>query len=257
MQSNAPIGICDSGVGGISVLVTAQHILPKENYIYYADTAYAPYGTQNVEAVIHHTRRVADTLIQQGIKALIVACNTATSAAIHLLRSELNIPVIGMEPALKPAVAQFPNQKIIVLATPLTLKNTKFKNLLMSFEAMANIIPIPAPKLVEIVETAQIADLNTRHYLERILAHHHDAAAVVLGCTHFIFVRSLLEEILPHSTLIDGNLGTVYQLERVLMAQSLINSHGGAVQFQSSSTDEAIRLLQELYHYGLANLKLL
>lgn len=253
---NSPIGIFDSGVGGISVLCAAKKILPKEDYIYYADSAYAPYGTQTVDAVVSHSLRVTKLLLEYKIKALVVACNTATSAAINKLRYTLPIPVIGMEPALKPAVVNHNSRKIIVMATPMTIKNNKFQRLLAKYADTASIISLPAPRLVELVESGDYNSTETKHYLIDLLAtYKEDISAIVLGCTHYLFIRNLIAEILgPQVALIDGNSGTIRQLERILTTYSLLNDNGGQVTMLSSGNEKALALCNQLYHYGLNNL---
>ena len=129
-DKDAPVGIFDSGVGGISVLREAVRALPHERYIYYGDTAYAPYGTKSADEVLTRVLAISDFLLARRIKALVIACNTATGVAAQALRERLQIPVIGMEPALKPASEMRLGGSILVMATPVTLSQPKFLRLM-------------------------------------------------------------------------------------------------------------------------------
>ena len=149
-QASNPIGVFDSGVGGISVLQAFVRLLPREHFIYYGDTANAPYGTKETEEVIDCVRKVTDRLLERNIKALAIACNTATGAAAYTLRKELTIPVIGMEPALKPAAEIRKKGEILVLATPLTLHQKKFNLLMGKYGEGA--VRVPCTGLMELVE---------------------------------------------------------------------------------------------------------
>lgn len=150
-----PIGVFDSGVGGISVLKEFVKQLPGENFLYYGDSAHAPYGTKNTEEIQTLSKHICEYLYGRGVKAIAVACNTATSAAIGVLRQiYTDIPIIGIEPALKPAVLMKKNPNIIMMATPLTVKGDKLHHLLARFEAEANVYPLPCPGLMEFAERA-------------------------------------------------------------------------------------------------------
>ncbi len=251
-----PVGIFDSGVGGISVLCTAVKNLPNENYIYYADSAHAPYGTQPITAVKEHSFRVARLLLEKNIKALVIACNTATSAAVSDLRKSLAIPVIGMEPALKPAIENYGNGKIIVMATPMTLENSKFAKLMKKYGSARDIVPLPAPKLVELIERGAYRSAGTAAYLQQLLAPHlPDISSIVLGCTHFLYVTEMLQKIVGDNvTLIDGNNGTIRQLKRILRKRNLLNKSGGSVEILTSGDQAALELCNKLYQFGLENL---
>ena len=152
---NRPIGVLDSGLGGISVLRELVKLMPGENFIYYGDSANAPYGTRIPEEVIDLTKKDVEFLLERGAKAIVVACNTATSVAIKELRAayEEVLPVIGIEPALKPAVKAKEHSKVVVMATPMTLSQTKFNSMMHIYEDDANIIKMPCPGLVEYIES--------------------------------------------------------------------------------------------------------
>ncbi len=205
----------DSGVGGISVLALAKRKMPDENFYFFADAANAPYGDKQPAEIIDILHELLKKQTRYPVKAILLACNTATSAAAAALRSELSIPVIGMEPALKPAVLNTDGQ-VIVLATKLTIREEKFRNLLSQYGKGRNIVPLACPGLMEIVETDPGGG-EAEKYLRDILDPYKDtAAAVVLGCTHYVFLRPLIGRIFPELRIYDGNEGVVRHLDTVL-----------------------------------------
>jgi glutamate racemase len=228
INSSKSIGFFDSGVGGISVLKEARNLLPYENFIYFGDSKNAPYGIKSVEEVKKLTFAAVDFLISKGVKAIVIACNTATSAAIEDLRNNyIDIPIIGIEPALKPAVESKNPGKIIIMATPMTLSETKFSNLMNSFKHKAEIIPLPCAGLVELIENGNIEGKEVNLYLTQKLNPYLSSAisSVVLGCTHYPFIKAELSKILGKSTeIIDGSLGTAKQLKRQLQNMNSLNS---------------------------------
>jgi len=223
-RSSLPIGIFDSGVGGLSVLRTALRLLPKERFLFYGDTANAPYGTKTEEEVYGFARAVVDRLIAQGIKALVIACNTATAAAAARLRAEFpDFIIIGMEPALKLAHDQCPQGRILVLATPVSLASEKYRRLYESYGEHA--VSLPCPGLMEFVERGDTGSEALKAYLRKKIAPYMDQplSAVVLGCTHYVFLKKTVQGLLPPGTLVlDGNEGTVRQLQRRLDAAGLL-----------------------------------
>lgn len=253
-----PIGFFDSGVGGLSVLREAVKLLPGEDFIYFGDSKNAPYGIKDVDEVKALTFNAVDFLIKKNIKALVVACNTATSAAIIDLREKYSkiMPVIGIEPALKPAVEYKRKGKVIIMATPMTLAETKFSRLMSNYKSEAQIEPLPCPGLVELIETGIIEGNELNTYLrEKIEPFKHDGiAAVVLGCTHYPFIKKVLSQILTKEVpIIDGSKGTVKQLKRQLNQYNIINKRrkGGSIEINNSlNNDEIIKL-----SYKLLNLK--
>lgn len=254
---NAPIGIFDSGVGGISVLCTAAKLMPNEDFIYYADNAFAPYGTQTVQAVKDHSFRVANWLLNKGVKAIVVACNTATSAAIKDLRDSFTIPIIGMEPALKPAIEKHGSKKIIVLATPMTLANKKFNLLMNRYGKNKDIVSLPAPKLVEMIESGNFNNTVMQNYLKHKFNDYLNlTSAIVLGCTHFLYIANMLQKLVGKNVvLVDGNIGTIRQLANTLARSNLLNKHGGNIKIWSSGDDLTLKLCNKLYEYGKNNLR--
>ena len=245
-QKRDPVGVFDSGIGGISTLREMIRELPDERFIYFGDTANAPYGTKSTEDVIACVRGVVDHLLRLNIKALVIACNTATGAAAATLRSELSIPVIGMEPALKPASKIRKNGSVLVLATPLTLHQEKFENLMKQYGQGA--VKVPCPGLMELVESDDQAGI--RRYLEELFNRYppEKVDAVVLGCTHYVFLKDMIREMLPERIAItDGNAGTARQLKRVLEREGLLNDESpGSVRLETSGAERDIALMRKM-----------
>ncbi len=229
-QIDAPIGVFDSGFGGISTLAELLRLLPAEKFIYYADSAHAPYGQRSRDEVRELTMAAAEKLNEQGIKALLVACNTATSAAINELRDVLSIPVIGMEPALKPAAeCTSDDQRIAVLATPMTLQENKFRKLLARYGQNHDIEIVPCEKLAAMVEAGHINDTVVFDYITELFAAHNinkkNTSVIVLGCTHYLFVKKTIRQIIgPSPAILDGNYGAARQLQHILETNDLLNT---------------------------------
>lgn len=221
------IGVFDSGVGGISVLKELLRCLPNERFIYYADSANAPYGIKSLSEVKRLSLEIANFLIlDRGVKALVVACNTATSAAINILRQEFSIPVIGMEPALKPAVSLAQEGQVLVMATPMTIREDKFQRLLSRYGDRHKVISLPCPGLVELIEQGEVSGEKLRALLATLFSPLDltKIEVVVLGCTHYVFVKSEIASFFPENVaVIDGNLGTAKQVRRVLEEQGLLS----------------------------------
>lgn len=213
------IGFFDSGIGGITVLYEALNLLPNVDYLYYADTQHVPYGIKEKNLVKKYIHEAADFIIRQGVDALVIACNTATSIAINDLRKEYAIPIIGMEPAVKPAVEICGDRRVIVLATPLTLKEDKFEDLVSKVDSDHIVDSLPLPELVTFAEKFQFNDREIVIYLEDKLSKYNldHYGTLVLGCTHFVYYKKLLKSIIPgHIDIIDGNLGTIRHLMNLL-----------------------------------------
>ena len=230
---NSPIGVFDSGVGGIGTLAALQRELPRERFLFYGDTANAPYGTKSRDEVMACINRIMEHLLDHDVKAVVIACNTATAVAAAELRARYDLPIIGIEPALKPASEVRKEGSILVLATPMTLKLEKFRALYERYGEGA--IPLPCPGLMELVECE--ADDEARRYLLELFSPYDltKVDAVVLGCTHYVFLRPILKEILPETvSVLDGNEGTARQLRRVLASKDLLSDGPGSVTLETS-----------------------
>ena len=246
-EMQRPIGVFDSGVGGISVLRELVALMPNENFIFYGDSKNAPYGTKTLEEVRKLTLADAEYLRSRNVKALVVACNTATSAAIHILREryQKEIPVIGIEPALKPAVSVKENSRVLVMATPMTLREKKFHNLMQKFQDQAEIISLPCPGLVEFVERGELSGEALEHFLKNLFAPYQERKvdAVVLGCTHYPLVRKTIQKVLGSGVAVfDGGAGTARETLHKLKEYSLVSDAvtPGTVQFYNSTEDQAM-----------------
>ncbi len=196
-RTSAPVGVFDSGVGGLSVLRHLRALLPAENFLYVADSGYAPYGERSPEFIRERSFYIANFLIEQGIKALVVACNTATAAAVQALREHLSIPVVAMEPGIKPAVEITKSKVVGVLATTGTLESARFFSLVNRYAGDVEIVTQPCAGLVERIEANDLNSADTldllRSYLDPLLAR--GADAIVLGCTHYPFLRMQIENV--------------------------------------------------------------
>lgn len=258
-MSNRPVGMLDSGLGGISVLAQALRDLPGEDYVYFGDTAHIPYGDKEPQEVLRLTRLGVDRLLAHGCKAIVIACNTATSVAAQQLRSELSLPVIGIEPALKPASLLPGDGQILVLATQVTLRLPKFQALMSLYGDHAT--PVPCSGLMECVEDGQLEGERVQTLLASLLTPYlnQPIKAVVLGCTHYPFLRKAIASFLPPGTpLVDGNAGTVRQLGRRLKEENLLapgDKPGGSVTFLSSSEEEAtLRRMRQMLETAMERL---
>ena len=242
MDRNSPVGVFDSGVGGVSVLRDMRGMMPNERFIYYGDSLNAPYGTKSEQTIRTLATHVADVLLDCGVKALVIACNTATSAAAESLRQRLTIPVVGMEPALKPASFLWRGGKILVMATPATLRQNKYRILSEKYGQHASVLPCQG--LMEYVERGELRGAALEACLRDLLGDYltEKPDAVVLGCTHYVFLRKAIAALLPGVPLIDGNEGTSRRLLSLLReADMLADSGEGGVTFMTSG-DESVFL---------------
>lgn len=253
MEKNQPIGVFDSGVGGVSVLRELVALLPNENYIYFGDSVNAPYGTKPDSEIMELSDEVMENLIKQGCKAIVIGCNTITGVAAKSLRKKYpKLIIVATEPAVKPAVTAKPNGKILVMATTATLRSKKFLSLVDRCGGDADIISCPCPGLMEFVERGETHSENLRKYLSDRFTEVGglDADCVVLGCTHYPFVRGMIQEVLGENVKIfDGAPGIARQLKRKLQAYDLINDSGkkGKIHWENSMDNpELLRLSEKL-----------
>lgn len=226
MPSNAPVGVFDSGIGGLSVLREIRQLLPAESLLYVADSGHVPYGEKSAEYIRTRCQLISEHLLEQGAKALVLACNTATAAAAAELRALYpHVPIVGMEPAVKPAAAASHSGVVGVLATTGTLRSARFAALLDRFANDVRVITQPCPGLVECIEAGELQAPATRalllRYVEPLLAEGCDT--LILGCTHYPFLRPLLATLVPSSVrLIDTGAAVARQLQRLLERHGLL-----------------------------------
>jgi glutamate racemase len=250
------IAVFDSGIGGITVLSEAVNRLPYENFIYFADTLHVPYGTKPKEEVRGYIIAAMNTIMQEPVKAIVIACNTATSIAISDLRAHTDIPIIGMEPAVKPAVEmnRISGRRVLVLATPLTLKESKYHELVKRVDDMSIVDSLPLPELVPYCESLQFDERIMTDYFRTKLALYDWAeyGTIVLGCTHYPFYKTILARLLPsHIQIVDGSAGTVKRLNEILLKHSMLNDQGSTdITFKCSNDDTAyIAKMKQAYTF--------
>ena len=251
---DAPIGVFDSGVGGLSVLKHIRELMPHENLIYLADSKHAPYGNQTAEFIQARSFKLADFLINQGAKALVVACNTATASAVAGLRERYpDLLIIGMEPAVKPAVAATKTGVVGVLATSGTLKSAQFAALLEHYGQGTEVVTQACLGLVECVEKGELNNASTlallKSYVEPLLEAKADT--IVLGCTHYPFVRAMIESLVgPDVVLIDTGAAVAKHLRNRLQEKALLNQStnlGEASFWSNSEADDAQKVIRALW----------
>jgi glutamate racemase len=252
---SAPIGMFDSGVGGLSVMKEVRALLPLEDIIYYADTAHCPYGQKTAREVQERCFYISDFLLDKGAKMLIIACNTASIAALDAMRQKYTVPIVGMEPAVKPATRLSKSGKVGVMATGVTIAGERFSSLIDRFGAGVEVFNQPCPGLVEHVEAGRVegpeVEALLHKYLKPMLEFGVDV--IVLGCTHYPFLRKAVERIAgPDVTVIDTGAAVARQAAKVLEEHGLVHSQPGVagknVYFTSgepTTVEPIIRLLME------------
>lgn len=252
-KAEQPIAVFDSGVGGISVLRELVRLMPNENYIFYGDSRNAPYGGKSLEEVRRLTEEHVTHLLNAGAKAVVVACNTATSADVSILRKKYpNIPIVGIEPALKPAVLSSENPNVLVMATPMTIREKKFLRLMERYQDKAQIYPLACPGIVEFVERGEFEGEALEKLLCGLFAAYDRLPidAVVLGCTHYPFIQAAIAKVLGENTaFFDGGAGVARETRRRLKERGLLSGQKekGRVTFENSAmTTEKLELCQKL-----------
>ncbi|MBQ4089875.1 MAG: glutamate racemase [Clostridia bacterium] len=237
MADNRPIGVMDSGMGGLSVVRSLMKQLPGERFIFWGDNKHAPYGTHTQQEILELTWDIVNRILEQDVKAIVIACNTATSAAAADLREKLDMPVLGLEPALKPAVEYAGDGKVVVLATEATLRLEKYQRLLARFGR--NTISLPCPELVEFVEAGDTGSEKVVEYISKKLEPYKNGLqALVLGCTHFVWLREAAQQAAPGVQIFDGNEGlSRYMKVRLERENLLAEGQAGGVELYTTSDD--------------------
>jgi glutamate racemase len=253
LQNNNLIGVFDSGVGGISVLKHIHALLPNEDLIYFADSKYAPYGNKTQTEITARCFAISDFLLQKRLKSLVVACNTATAAAIDAMRTKYDLPIIGMEPAVKPAAEASKNGVIGVLATVGTLKSAQFAALLESYGRNVKVVTQACVGLVECIERGELNAPETkaliRQYTAPLLAE--GADTIVLGCTHYPFVKHVIQDVVGDKiTLIDTGAAVAKQLRSQLIEKNLLSlkqQKANVALFTNSEAENARQVIETLW----------
>lgn len=256
-QTDRAIGVMDSGLGGLNVLAEIHRQAQHQNLIYYADTAHCPYGNKSVDFIRKRVHDITTELIEQGVSVMVLACNTASAAALDWLRTQVDIPVVGMEPAIKPAAAATKNGRVGVLATGVTLQADRFASLLERFASGIEVISEPAQEFVDLVEAGRLSGPDVERIVRDKLRPLIEARVdtLVLGCTHYPFLTPLFERLLPPNvTIIDPGPQVAAQALRVHPTQGSLGDETGQGQVtilssESShyATEAARRLCPELF----------
>ena len=254
MSNNRPVGIFDSGVGGLSVALEIRRELPHEDLLYVADSGYAPYGDRPPEYIEQRALAIVDFFVARNAKAVVVACNTATAVAVDALRARWTMPIVAIEPAVKPAAAATRSGVVGVLATTQTISSTRFERLAETFGAGVQILAQPCPGLVECVESGALTADETRTLVESYVRPllEKGADTLVLGCTHYPFVRPLIESVAgPGAKIIDPAAAVARELRRRLADRRLLsdNAKAGSVRFWT--TGEPAQMQRVLRGLGI------
>lgn len=252
MNRNQPVGIFDSGLGGLSVAREVRLRLPHEDLLYIADSAYCPYGGRSLEEIQTRSVTVTRALVDAGAKLVIAACNTASGAAIELLRDTFAVPIVGLEPAVKPAARSTLTGRIAVLATPATLQTARFHRLVDNHGPGVEVIKIACPGFVELVEAGELNGDRTLASIAEVLASlcGLEVDRLVLGCTHYPFLRDAIAEIVGEGVeILDSGAAVARQVERVLTEQRLLRTDGpGTFTFLTTGEPAVVgRIVERLW----------
>ncbi len=253
VYDNRAIGVFDSGVGGLSIAKCIAKQLPNENLIYVADTLHAPYGEKSVAFIQQRVNVIADALVAKNVKAIVVACNTATVNAIEQLRARLSIPIIGVEPAIKPAAKHSKSKHVAILVTQATAENPRFQALVAQHKNGSKVFIQPCPGLVELIENDQLHSQQCEQLLRQYLAPmvKHNIDTLVLGCTHYPFLSDKISAALGADIkLIDTAAPVTQQLQRVLTAHSSLQGEKAKAEhhfYSSLASPAQQRLFEHLW----------
>ena len=263
-MSDKPIGVFDSGIGGLSTLRELRRQLPQEHFLYVADLAWSPYGNKPIALLQRRAAHISDFLVLQQAKAIVIACNTATAAAVHLLRERHTLPIIGVEPGIKPAITQTLSGVVGILATQRTIDSEKFSKLVSQFSNNTDIILQPCPGLAEAIDEGQhqsaLRAQLLRHFIAPLLGR--GADTLVLGCTHYPLIMEEIRQILvelrhANVQLVDTSEAIAKQVIRQLERNQSLNpdSASGTVQFFSTdiasaeNSEQRARVLSDVFSY--------
>ncbi|MGB4658487.1 MAG: glutamate racemase [Mobilitalea sp.] len=244
------IGIMDSGIGGLTVLHQAMISLPEEEYLYYADTDHVPYGSKSREEIIQYVDEAVHFLVEKGVKAIVIACNTATSTAIDVMRKRYHLPILGMEPAVKPAVEKYENKRVMVIATPVTIREEKLHNLIQLVDGDHRVDLLPLSKLASYAEAGEFDTNEVEEYIRKEFAQYYleNYSALILGCTHYNYYKNIFRKIFPAEVeFIDGSLGTINNLKNILKSMGQLEHNKISVEYYTSG--RLISDKESLMHY--------
>ncbi|MCP4372628.1 MAG: glutamate racemase [Deltaproteobacteria bacterium] len=257
----SPIGIFDSGIGGVSTLGQGVHMLPDEEFVYFGDNGNGPYSLKTEEQVKQYCLHACKFLIEKGVKAIVVACNTATAISISDLRKKYDLPILGMEPAFKVAANFNLPGKIVVMGTGMTLKSNMLANLIERFDNGAEIVKLPCRDVIIMIETGVIEG----NKIEACIAGYFkeldpkEISSVVFGCTHFGILEKQIKNVLgDHVRIADGNEGTIQHLTNILKDSNLLNPGDrpkADILFHNSGNDTSLENSITIFNAHLKNLE--
>ncbi len=255
---NRPIGFFDSGVGGLSVLKYALQELPNEDFLFYGDCANVPYGEKTAEEVRDLTISCCDLLYKKGAKALLIACNTATSAAIYAMREKYQMPVISMEPAIKPAILSEKPGKVLVMATPGTLSSQRYARLVQKVGHEQRLISVPCGGLADLLEQGEFNSEEIKSYIRKKVEPYRgqEISGIVIGCTHYSFISDQIQKIAKEllygaCDIYDGMYGTVRHLKNLLFEYNLDKrTPGGNVELFASGEPRHLEIMKKILKYN-------
>ena len=246
--SSAPIGVFDSGLGGLSILKHLRRMMPHERFIFLADQAYVPYGGKSGKQIRARTTKIAQLFLRHKTKAIVVACNTATVYAIEHLRNTFSVPFIGTVPAVKPACRDSKRKIIAVLSTPATAKSPALKKLVRAYAQQCTVVRIGCAGLEEAVEHGALDNSETRGLLEKYLrtARSKGADRLVLGCTHYPFLKRTIRSILPVPT-VDSGVAVARQTKNILTKRDILRVAGpGSITYLTTGTSSSFTKVASL-----------
>lgn len=254
-MNNAPIGMFDSGVGGLSVLREVRQLLPNEDIVYYADTGYCPYGPRPHHEIVERAVTITDFLLNHGAKLIVVACNTATVHAVQYLREHYALSFVGMEPGIKPAALHTRSGVIGVMATQAAVASDRIHSLITRFASHVRVIIQPCPGLVEQVEAGDLTSNTTRTLIEDYTRPMLDAGAdtITLGCTHYPFLRPLIQTVVGDNvTILDTGFAVAQQTKRLLTAEELLanRQERGTVTWHTSGDPIQFAHIRDVLGFG-------
>lgn len=243
-MNNAPIGVFDSGVGGLTVWNTLVQLLNKESTVYYCDSAYAPYGNRSREVILERSIKATEFLIEKGCKLIVVACNTATTNAIAELRSRFDIPFVGIEPAIKPAALMSETKKVGVLATKGTLYSSMFHKTVTDYTSGIELITQEGVGLVEAIESKEDTSVELKKLVETYLTSMLDKGVdtLVLGCTHYPYLIPIIKTIFGDKIhIIEASMPVALQAKRILGGNDLLSNDSESThQFYTTASLELL-----------------
>ena len=252
MNENSPIGVFDSGIGGLTVLRELLVELPDEDFIYFADSKNAPYGPRSVEEVTALSSRIVNFLVSKGCKIVVIACNTATAAAVYAMRKEFKVPIVGLEPAVKPACLKTRTRHVGVLATEGTFRGAHFKNTSDKYRKYVSLHLEIAKELVELAERGIFSGDEVDAIIEKYVAplRQNNVDHIVLGCTHYPFFRPVIERVAGNGIkIIDSSEAIARRTKDILMTTNMMRTENPhrTVRLYSSDSPEKLSLIANAY----------